>query len=202
MIFDYAPYRAVAEASDMVDFDDLGLNDEPMEIAHEFEVDLNCVVIVNHNFTLDGITRAEDEEVSKFRMEDEGERSLVSYIESFYQDLRCAASNLALVGLVTRLQHWISRYAKEFPSKKKDDNPSLIKGLRLLNQCLGEGPVSITFFQELVNLRDSVIHADSKAEWEYPVGTPRRVAECYKDFYGGIKLDEDQLKEALANSIR
>jgi hypothetical protein len=50
----------------MVDFDDIKVSDEPMDIAHEFEVDLNCVVIVNHRLTLEGIARAEDEEVSKF----------------------------------------------------------------------------------------------------------------------------------------
>jgi hypothetical protein len=109
---------------------------------------------------------------------------------------------LAVVGLVTRLQHWISRYAREVPSKRKSDKPSLKKDLHFLNQHLGMGPVLPTFFEELVDVRDSVIHADSKAEWEFPVGKPRRVAQCYKDSYGGIKVNDEQVKEAFASSIK
>ena len=40
----------------MADLDTLEFNDEPMEIAHEFEVDLNRLVIVNHKITLEGIS--------------------------------------------------------------------------------------------------------------------------------------------------
>src|ERR1035437_8046510 len=111
----YVPYSALRGGIEMVDIEALGLNDEPMGIAHEFEVDLNCVVIVNHNLTLEGITRSEDEDLSHFRMEVEAERSIASSVELFYQDLRRAANNSAVVGLVIRLQHWISKYVRELP---------------------------------------------------------------------------------------
>ncbi len=32
--------------------------EEPQEIAHEFKIDLNCVVITNHRLTLEGIDKA------------------------------------------------------------------------------------------------------------------------------------------------
>jgi hypothetical protein len=192
----------LTEGTDMVDFDALGLSDEHQNIAHEFEVDLNCLVIVNHKLTLEGIARAEQEDVSKFDLRDEDQRSMASYVENFYEDLRYTAHNLAVVGLVTRLQHWIGRYASELPTKRKTDRSSLTKELRMLNERLGDGPVPISFFKELVNVRDSVIHADSRPEWEYPPCKPRRVADCYRNSYGGVKLEEEQLKEAFANSIK
>ena len=45
----------------MDEFD--GLNDL-IEIPHEFEVGLNCLVLANLHITLDGITRAEDEHLT------------------------------------------------------------------------------------------------------------------------------------------
>lgn len=43
----------------MADLDDLGLDSQFAEEAHEFEVDLNCVVVVNHKLTLESIDRLE-----------------------------------------------------------------------------------------------------------------------------------------------
>ena len=47
----------------MADLNELGSSDYVVEIAHDFAVDLNCVVVANHRFALEGIARAEDEEI-------------------------------------------------------------------------------------------------------------------------------------------
>jgi hypothetical protein len=47
----------------MPGLDSLGLNDEPIEISHEFEVDLACMIVANHRLTLEAITRQEAQEL-------------------------------------------------------------------------------------------------------------------------------------------
>jgi hypothetical protein len=90
----------------------------PMEAPHEFEVELNCLVITNHKLTMRGIDRIENEEMAAVEesFEDEMDYDMVSSIRNahsqFYDDLRVAARNLTLVGLITRLQHWASAYAR------------------------------------------------------------------------------------------
>lgn len=187
----------------MVDLNASGLN-EPIELAHEFEVDLNTLVVVNHNLTLESITRSEDEALSKtdLTMDDEAQRSIISYVGLFYEDLRRAANNLAIVGLVTRLEHWIGIFARRLPKQQKSRASVLVKDLALLNTRLGSGPVRAKFFEDLVTVRDSVIHADSQAEWEH-LGKRRRVADRYTNYVGGVvDIDEDQVKEALANAVK
>jgi hypothetical protein len=188
----------------MVDLDASGF-DEPMELAHEFEVDLNCLVMVNHKFTLEGIMRSEEEHRSNTGLtldDDTLLRAIIDDIGRFYQGLTRAANTLAIVGLVTRLQHWISIYARQLPEQQKSRQPALVKDLELLNARLGDGPVPVQFFQALVTVRDSVIHADSQAEWEY-LGKRRRVADHYTNYVGGVvDIDEDQVKEAVANAVK
>ena len=137
--------------------------------------------------------------------------SILSYHANFYEELRKAQRNLALVGIVTRLQHWINRLSRQtFPNGKSQGLP---KQLQLLNGKLGAGPVKVDFFEELVTARDSIIHADSLVEWEYQ-GKKRRVADRY--IYGEladrdlgepglntleINLADDHLVEAVENSI-
>src|SRR6266513_692441 len=101
---------------------DLEPNDEIQEVAHEFEIDLNCVVITNHRLTLEGIDNAEEKDLAEFQediaVEDyETIGSTVSYLQRFYEDLRRAAHLLALVGLVTRFQHWIQRFVEQLKLK-------------------------------------------------------------------------------------
>jgi len=123
--------------------------------------------------------------------------------------LQRAANNLAVVGLVTRLQHWIIKFVKLSESKKlpkpkkpKRKKPGLVSNLALLNGQLGKGPVSVRFFWRLVNVRDSVIHGDSRAEWEFPRNKLRGVAKRYLNSWGYVELDPGQLKEAIANAVQ
>lgn len=192
----------------MSDLDDVDLSsDEVVEVAHEFEVDLNCVVAANHHFALEGIARAEDEEVQQWQealtLEDsQVALSVISHVQSGYDELRKAANRLALVGLVTRLQHWIARFIKERNFKPEKAHESLlINQLDVLNRSLGDGPVSLSYFEELVNVRDSIIHADSRAEWSYR-GANRQVADHHRNPWGEVEFPEEQLKEAIEQATR
>jgi hypothetical protein len=184
-----------------IDWDAL---DEPQEIAHDFEIDLHMLVTANHEFTIAAIDREEDEELSKIDGEFHLESHEVIYsikgqLQNTYDDFRRAARLLALVGLVTRLQHWISRFAQRrnltSVKQSKPREPTLVTQLNALNRDLGDGPVSVDFFEKIVTLRDSVIHGDSQMEWG-----GRKVAEEYRSAQGA-DLSEEQLKEAIQKAI-
>jgi hypothetical protein len=52
----------------MADLNELDeFNDPAVEVLHDFAVDLNCLVVTNHRFTLDAITRAEDNEIGNLQ---------------------------------------------------------------------------------------------------------------------------------------
>src|ERR1700739_4104117 len=90
------------------------LEDEEIEIPHDFEIDLNCVITANHSLTMEGIERTEDkalDDIYEGFENRETVNSIAGQAQNFYDDLRRTARLLALVGLVTRLQHWISRFA-------------------------------------------------------------------------------------------
>jgi hypothetical protein len=127
------------------DFDDS--LDQPVEISHQFEVDLNCLVTINHKITIEGINRKANEEVSAIEanLSDETDRetvrSLLWATENDFDDLKLAARNLAMVALVTRLHHWatalqIALSAARFGCLADD------RMLRLLSVQLYRVPVS------------------------------------------------------------
>ena len=189
------------------DFLDHELLDTVIEIAHPFEIDLKSVVTVNLDLTLQAIDELQAQQNSKisamFNPEDyEDADSTIRWEGNFYDDLRRAASQLALVGLVTRLQHWINALVKKhkIPIAERHDS-LLISQLGALNATFGDaGPVPLVFFQELVTVRDSVIHADSSIEWVRGK-TTRQVAERYTDAWKQLEITGDQLKDAALKAI-
>jgi hypothetical protein len=98
--------------------------------AHDFEIELHMLVTANHEFTISAIDRDEDGELSKiddeFHVEsDEVIYSIRGQLQNTYDDFRRAARLLALVGLVTRLQHWVSRFAqRQKLTSVKHPNPA------------------------------------------------------------------------------
>jgi hypothetical protein len=185
---------------------DLSSLDEPLAIPHEFEIDLHCVVIANHDFTLEAIDRSEEEELTSiqkgFELEDHDTiTSMMSYHQNFYDDLRQSARRLALVALVTRLQHWIERFVKQLKvATNKMHQSRLANQLEALNKVLGNGPASVLFFENIAAVRDSVIHGDSRAEWKFH--GPRRVADEYRNPSGDVELTDDQLKESIQKAVQ
>ena len=132
--------------------------------------------------------------------------SMLSHVQQFYEELRRAANNLAIVGLVTRFQHWISKYVAKMPVQpnpsRTERSSRLIKDLRILNDRLGEGPIRLKFFSDLEDVRDSVIHGDSRAEWKFPPNRVRHLADRYTNSWGDTEVSVEQLNEATANSIQ
>jgi hypothetical protein len=174
----------------------------PQQLAHEFEVDLNCLVIANHELTMEGIDRIEREEMAavddslREEPDDEVASSIRIRYQRNYDDLRAAARNLALVGLVTRFQHWISLYARRIEPQRKPCN--LEKGIEFLSGELGSGPEGMDFFMKLKDARDSVIHADSEETWEH--GKSRKVEPGY--IVGShVELRKEDLAEAIDKTI-
>jgi hypothetical protein len=205
----------VEGTNDMTDLNELDeFKDTAVEIAHEFAVDLNCLVVTNHRFTIEGITRAEDEEIRSWQdalaLEDaQVASSVIGYAQNGFDDLRKAANHLALVGIVTRLQHWIERFVKRqglTPEKNRRLDGSLesllIRQLRILNKTLGCGPVPLSDFENLIDVRDSIIHADARANWKNDRGSDRKVADEYCNACGDVELSEKQVKDAVEKAIR
>lgn len=190
------------------DLDDRLLNEPLEEMSHEFEVDLNCLVIANHKITMDGIARAEEEELKppknlldslKDETDDDVVSSYIWYQQNFFESLRVAARNLAVVGLVTRLQHWAGAYARRIDPTREAGRP-MRDELNFLNRNLGTPPIPTSFFFDLEEVRHAVIHADSQPQWTYN-GKSKRVQPRYAPNGYRVEVEDEDLKDAIAKAI-
>lgn len=121
-------------------------------------------------------------------------------IRAYSDGLKKAANNLALVSLITRLHHWLSIFVEELTNENARDK-SVINNIRILNHRIGKAPIPDEFFQDLVAVRDSIVHADTKIEWEFS-GKKRRVADRYANVNSGeIEFTPSHLQEAIAKSV-
>jgi hypothetical protein len=188
----------------MTDLGGLNLNDEPAEVSHEFQVDLNCLVIANHRFTIEGIERAENEDMSAAESMLEGETdydtvsSVLSSYRNSYDDFKVAARNLTLVGLVTRFHHWAGAYARRVDPKRKR-GLSLREELNFLKDSIGEREET-KFFLDVEEVRNSVIHADSQPQWDFK-GKIRKVEPRYAPNSYRVEVSEEDLAEAIQKAI-
>jgi hypothetical protein len=173
------------------------------EVPHPFIEEAGFLVHLNHSLLLESIGHLEQKEMSRLRQQTEDGPELhseLAFASSMADDLRTAANELALVSLVTRLQHSIRAFVEDI--SEATGETGLVKNLKMLNTKLGPGPENIEFFAGLVAVRDSVIHADSHAEWSYN-GKTRRVPSRYVDENSGeIRFTEGQLREAVDLSIK
>jgi len=165
---------------------------EGPEPAHEFEQELRGLVIINYEFALKGIAKSEDDSISP-----EDDAGFVSLIVNEHEDLRTAARNLALVGLVTRFQHWII-YLANLCRTEQMHGRSLMKELKDLHDKFPEVTNELEFFEELVNVRDSIVHADSRADWMHQY--ERHVAPKYR-LGDRVEFTEAHLTQAIQKAI-
>jgi len=178
-------------------------DDLSIRIPHEFEVEISLLVTENHRITLEAIVKSEDEEVDQINKEWIGEddreivSSQISNVQRFFDDLRRVANHSALVSLVTRLDHWARRFVRQLSLNTKKDGDHVVREIKALNARLGEGPYPADFFDKLVTARDSVIHGDSRGQWER-----RRVAPEYINAYGELDFTERHLAEAVDRVIQ
>lgn len=178
---------------------------EPIELPSDFAVEVHLLVKANHSIVLEAISKEEDQklkEIETTEIEDneyhDTRRGIEDGIIDFYEDLRRAANNFATVALVTRVQHWLNRFANELSSKQ---DRGLVQALHSVMAKLGKGPADADFFQKLVDVRDSVIHGDSQASWEY-AGRTRAVASDYLSNNGYVEVSEARLDEAILKATK
>ena len=166
-----------------------------LDLPHPFEEELDWLVSINHRLVMENISRIEEQQESTADPIDLPE------MRAYSDELRRAANNLALVALITRLHHWVGIFVEEVTNKSAREN-SLLKNLKTLNASTGEGPISLVFFEELVAVRDSIIHADTKIEWEF-LGKKRRVASQYSNAsLGEIEFTQAHLQEAIEKATK
>jgi hypothetical protein len=173
----------------------LYLKGKLLDLPHPFEEELGWLVSTNHRLVMENVSRIEEEAVATADHLDLPE------IHAYSDELRRAANSLALVGLVTRLHHWVSLFVEELTNKHARDK-GLGTNLKTLNKRTGEGPIPIGFFQELATVRNSIIHADSKIAWTYN-GDEKRVAERYVNVsLGEIEFTQTHLQEAIEKATK
>jgi hypothetical protein len=160
------------------------------------------LVKVNHELTIEAIGKLEQDEIAETRENFEDRDladSLIRDHEVFCDDLRIAASQLAAVGLVTRFQHQIEQFVKQVGGKPKKtpkasrNRDRCIRLLEELNASLGDGPVPVKFFKDLVTARNSIIHDDSKATWITEV----QLREAIEKAVAQVKWYDEKLHERL-----
>jgi hypothetical protein len=173
------------------------LQDVLMPAMYVFEIEFRTLVVATHELSLEGIKRAEEQEVADITDDDER-----SYQRRYFEDLRIIANNLAVVTIVTRLDHWVTAFCnmlKLQPIKSGKVESLIISKMEALNARLGKGPIELPFFADLVNARDSVIHGDSQSEWNFG-GRARSVASEHMDGYK-LSISEEQVAEAVKNAL-
>jgi hypothetical protein len=174
---------------------------EEYETPHEFEIDVRRTVLINHELLLEGITRAEAEELTKLDdLTEENRRGIATWIESKHDEFRRAANNLALVGLVTRFHHWLTYLANLVREDgDKSFHQSVIQELTFLDSQFKNAPIKQSDFKRLVDVRDSIIHANSKASWKHGVRT-RQIDPKFTHL-GEVNFTEADLNEAFKNAL-
>lgn len=178
------------------------LSTEPMEIPHAFAVDLNLSVLTSYRYALECITAAEEDELDLVSTQFAGEdyevlSAALSGTRRNFDDFREAASRLALVGAVTRFGHWLEKLAKKLPARSS----AITDNLKALEKAVGRGPKSASYFKQLVEVRDSIIHANAAATWTY--NGERSVAARYRSRKDGtIEFSEKGFEEAVSKMVR
>src|SRR5271156_2174114 len=158
----------------MTHLEDIDMTDEfeGYEAPHGFGVDIHTVVLTNLKLVLAGIDQLETKETTDYvkqtHDDEENQQSFISWIQGQHDLLRTAAVHLALVGLVTRYHHWLITIANCLRAgKDKTFDKSAIQEMHFLNDHFKPSPHQPKDFTKWVTARDSIIHADSKAAWEF-----------------------------------
>ena len=120
-----------------------GLPDEILKIQHDFVVDIKTLILVNYDLTVQAIEGEECKalncEVGPSDYDYDSARSIINSIVNSHEELRVAARNLAVVGLVTRFQNWLETFvSKQKLTTVKDKKAGrVVKLLNALNGRFG-----------------------------------------------------------------
>jgi hypothetical protein len=184
---------------------------EPIGTQHDFDLEVDSFVLANYEHTLRGIEQRENDALAEteddFRDDTDGTHGVDTQIQIYYERLRVTAVHLALVRLVIRLEHWVSRFKRAIPDvpkqrPHKERKSKLGRKLDVLNDCLGKGPVQVDFFDDLAVARNSVVHADSSESWLNAFDKRAHVAKHYANDFGELKFADDNLRDAAKKAKR
>jgi hypothetical protein len=184
--------------------DDDEFDNHPEE-PHEFETDVQNVVLTNLELVLDGIAKAHKAEVAEFEPPDNGidQQPYIDWIGSKYDGLRRAAINLALVGVVTRFHHWLIYLANRTREKQNPSfDQSVLQELIHLKTMFKKTRIKPQIFTKWVDVRDSIIHADSKATWRQGNRTRKLLPKFVrKDDLNFSKADLEEAFRSMLQAI-
>jgi hypothetical protein len=65
----------------MVDLNDFPGLDSPIEVPYEFEIDIRTLVTINHEITLEGISREEQKKIDEYPVDNEDDWRLTDMIK-------------------------------------------------------------------------------------------------------------------------
>lgn len=142
----------------------------PLQLAHPFESEVRTFVEANQRLLMEALAVEEDvsvdEEAGDLAPAENAAR--LTWERQWFDERRTIANSLAVVALMTRFQHWLEEFLRGIPQiKLRKSRHRVVSLLLTLNGHLGSGPVAVDFFEELADVRDSFIHADSQARWHY-----------------------------------
>jgi hypothetical protein len=179
--------------------EDYEFDDAPEE-PHEFVTDVRNVVLTNLELVLASIAKAHKAEVEEFEPPDNGidQQPYIDWLGSKYDGLRRAAINLALVGVVTRFHHWLIYLANRRRNNQTFDR-NVEAELTFLNSQFKNSPHKPLDFKKWIDVRDSIIHADSKAKWTFR-GDPRDLEPRFVQT-GELSFTEADLNEAFQHML-
>jgi hypothetical protein len=177
--------------------------DDPPEEPNEFVTDVRNVVLTNLELVLASIAKAHKAEVAAFEPPDNGidQQPYFGWLGSKYDGLRRAAINLALVGVVTRFHHWLIYLANRIRETEDETfDKNVCQELEFLKSRFKKTKVKPSEFTKWMDVRDSIIHADSKATWRHGRGTRKLLPRFVRK--GNLSFSESDLKEAFGSMLQ
>jgi hypothetical protein len=168
---------------------------------HHLEREFVYFILANHKILMESVAKMEEEDRASL---EEGE---FFYQQTYHRDLRSVACSLAIVAIVTRLEHWVGAFCEKLKimSSKQGSGQAgykskIIGRMKALNATLGHEFIPIDFFVGIVTVRDSVIHGGSKEEWQFQ--GLRKVEQQYADIFGNLEIEEWQVDEAADKTLK
>ena len=177
---------------------------EDYDERHQFEMDVEALVFTSLTLTLEGIDRVEKQEIDGYvRHTDNDAKSqklFISLRRAEYKKLRTAAVHLAMVGLVTRFHHWLVTIANSVRKEEDRTFDNNVKyEMEFLNRYFKCSTHKPGDFKKWVDVRDSIIHADSRAVWKQGKKT-RHVQKRFRE-KTELCFKESDLREAFKQML-
>jgi hypothetical protein len=101
---------------------------------------------------------------------------------------------------VTRFHHWLTYLANRLRADKdRTFDNGVTQEIAFLNLEFKNSPYKHSDFKKWIDVRDSIIHADSKASWKHQ-GKPRNIDPRFAHL-GELNFTKADLKEAFQHTL-